>query len=519
MGKFKVLIVDDDEQGLYMLQTLLESHGYEVEKAASGTAALEAARKQPPALIIADILMPVMDGFTLCRLWKKEKKLKEIPFVFYTATYTDAKDKELALKLGADRFIIKPEDPEGFVTMVKAVIRDAKKGKIKPGEPLLEDEEETCKLYNERLVRKLEEKMLDLEREIMERKHMEEELRKAHQSLRLTQFSVDHSGDAAFWMGPDARFIYVNERACQSLGYSREELLTMTVLDIDVKFSGDVWEDHWKEIRQHRRFTIESVHKTKDGHTFPVEISINFLEFEGKEYNFAFARDISDRKQAEQTLRTYAETQEVLLREVNHRVKNNLSALISILHKEEDRAGREGMWVYLPLLQDLVGQVQGLLTVHALLSSRKWRPLNLGELCMKVIKATLKGVPHSEKVYINIAPTQVRVNADQAHHLTLVVNELAANSLKYARQADESVRIAIEIKVKDKNMELWFRDNGPGYPAEMLLGDLSRDQVGFDLIRGIVKKNLKGTLRLENQDGAVTVVSFKSDLPPGFGGG
>ena len=85
----KLLIVDDNEQNLYMLQVLLNGHGYEVVLAEDGAKALETARRDPPDMIIADILMPVMDGFALCREWKQDDRLKDIPFVFYTSTYTD----------------------------------------------------------------------------------------------------------------------------------------------------------------------------------------------------------------------------------------------------------------------------------------------------------------------------------------------------------------------------------------------------------------------------------------------
>ena len=135
----KVLIVDDIEQNLYMLQVLLEGHGYAVVSAANGVEALEKARLEPPHMIISDIMMPVMDGFTLCREWKKDESLKKIPLVFYTATYTDPKDEELALSLGADRFIVKPAEPDDFIKIIQDVIRDVEEREIVPKEPTLKE--------------------------------------------------------------------------------------------------------------------------------------------------------------------------------------------------------------------------------------------------------------------------------------------------------------------------------------------------------------------------------------------
>ncbi|MBC8379759.1 MAG: response regulator, partial [Planctomycetes bacterium] len=148
----KLLVVDDKEQNLYMLQVLLQGHGYDVALASNGAEALEKARRNPPDLIIADILMPVMDGFTLCREWKKDEHLKTIPFVFYTATYTDPKDEEFALNLGAERFIIKPTEPEKFIKILQEVIDQCKAGQLKPSCEPIEEEVVYLKQYNETLI-------------------------------------------------------------------------------------------------------------------------------------------------------------------------------------------------------------------------------------------------------------------------------------------------------------------------------------------------------------------------------
>jgi PAS domain S-box-containing protein len=129
-------------------------------------------------------------------------------------------------------------------------------------------------------------------RDITERKIAEER-------LRFTQFAVDRLMDGAFWMGPDARFVYVNDAACRSLGYTREELLTMSAHDIDPSFTPDAWQDHWREIKECGSFTMETRHRAKDGRVFPVEVTVNYMQFEGKEYNCAFVRNITERKRIE----------------------------------------------------------------------------------------------------------------------------------------------------------------------------------------------------------------------------
>lgn len=120
------------------------------------------------------------------------------------------------------------------------------------------------------------------------------------QALRLTQFSVDQSADAAYWMGPDARFRYVNEASCRMLGYTREELLQMTVHDIDPNFPAEAWPAHWKELKEKGSLNIESAHKAKDGRFIPIDISTNYVSFGGDDYNCVFVRDITERKQADE---------------------------------------------------------------------------------------------------------------------------------------------------------------------------------------------------------------------------
>ncbi|MFH1800221.1 MAG: PAS domain S-box protein [Candidatus Omnitrophota bacterium] len=129
------------------------------------------------------------------------------------------------------------------------------------------------------------------------------ERKKAEASLRLAYFSIDHAAASIFQIDPQARFLYVNDTACKTLGYSRKELLSMMVHDIDPDFPASIWPAHWSKLRRKKHMNFETTHKTKNGRIFPVEININFLKFEGREYNVAFAHDISKHKKAEEELK------------------------------------------------------------------------------------------------------------------------------------------------------------------------------------------------------------------------
>jgi signal transduction histidine kinase len=158
----RALIVDDKEENRYYLSALLTLHGCELEFASNGAEALTVARRLPPDVVISDLLMPVMDGYTLLRHWKADPRLNAAPFIVYTATYTEPEDERLALSLGADAFILKPCEPDEFLARLDAVRE--KEGRAVPESPgPFGNEEGLLKEYSETLVRKLEEKTLQLE--------------------------------------------------------------------------------------------------------------------------------------------------------------------------------------------------------------------------------------------------------------------------------------------------------------------------------------------------------------------
>jgi PAS domain S-box-containing protein len=138
-------------------------------------------------------------------------------------------------------------------------------------------------------------------------------LREEARKLRFTQFALDQVGDPIFWVKPNGRFFYVNDAACQYLGFSREQLLKLSVPDIDPTFSPAVWEQHWEDLTARRTIKLETVHRGQHGQEIPVEITARYMVYAGQPFNGAVVRDIRARRQAEQALRETEERNRLLL--------------------------------------------------------------------------------------------------------------------------------------------------------------------------------------------------------------
>jgi two-component system cell cycle sensor histidine kinase/response regulator CckA len=170
-----------------------------------------------------------------------------------------------------------------------------------------------------------------------------------HQALQRTQFSMDHADDSMVWLDPEGRVLDVNESACRRWEYSREELLGMTIFDIDPAFSraSDNWSDHWQMVKERGSLTLEREQRTKSGRAFPAEITTNYLEFDGEKYSCSFYRDISERKRAEEAtrrlnreLRAISTCNQALLRAVDEQTLLN-----EICRVVCEKAGYHLAWV------------------------------------------------------------------------------------------------------------------------------------------------------------------------------
>jgi PAS domain S-box-containing protein len=160
--------------------------------------------------------------------------------------------------------------------------------------------------------------------------------KQAEKALRLAQFSLEHAAESISWTNPQGRFVYVNEAACRYLGLPREKVLSLSVCDIDPLVSPEAWKKFWQKIKKRGSLTFESQVKTGQGAVAPVEVTANYLEFDGQEYCFASSRDITERKRAADAI----EESERFL----HSTLDALSSHVAILNESGVIAAVNAAW-------------------------------------------------------------------------------------------------------------------------------------------------------------------------------
>ncbi len=200
--------------------------------------------------------------------------------------------------------------------------------------------------------------------------------KEAERVLRLSHFSVENTTDTILWANRDGAIINVNDQASALLGYTREELTTMSVFHIDPGLTKEHWDKEWRRLREVKTIHIFVNHRAKDGREFPVEVTANYLVFEGKEFNCAFVKNITERKKIEEELENYRERLEERVEERTAQVQKRdeiISLIRDIAIKANDaKSVDEALKYCLDQICDLAGWEVG----HVYLVSEK----NLDEL-------------------------------------------------------------------------------------------------------------------------------------------
>jgi two-component system cell cycle sensor histidine kinase/response regulator CckA len=495
--KGKILIADDNEENLYFLEVLLKGNQFDVATAKNGSEALDAALASPPDIIVTDILMPVMDGFALCRSWKSNEKLRNIPFVFYTATYTEPKDEQFALSLGADRFVLKPQEPDVLMQIIGDTLSRARASSVIPPLDGPQEENRFLREYNEALFHKLEKKMADLEEANKELLRNMTDLQKADEALKESETKYRNIFENAvmgiFQATGEGNYLSVNRAFAGMFGFqSPEEMMRVVPSIMKEQF---VNPDDWGRLRNATAADglvegFETQLYRRDGSNMWISLNVrddrgltgNASQWEGTAEDITLRKKAEDEKtRLESQLRQSQKMEAIgtLAGGIAHDFNNILTTIIgyaSLLQMGMESNDPKKMYID----QILTSSQKAANLTQSLLAFSRKQLIELKALKVKtIIKEMEKILPRllTEDIELKIAPIDERLTimADLTQMDQVLLN-LAANSRDAMPKGGALVIEAREVKLDDGFAET----HGLGEGGNYVLVSVTDTGVGMD---------------------------------------
>jgi PAS domain S-box-containing protein len=340
--------------------------------------------------------------------------------------------------------------------------------------------------------------------DITERKEAEDRLRQNEAKYRdLFNFSTD----GIFIIDFDGNFIDVNNTAYIRLGYTKNELLSLHISKLDhPAFAGRVHE-RLAQIRDYGSAVFESAHMRKDGTVMPVEVNSRLLNYEGRQVYFSVIRDITERKAAEARIKSALREKEILLKEVHHRVKNNMQVVASMLHLQsgyiKDRESRV-------VFEESQRRIESLALIH----EKLYRSEDLARIDFREYVVDLAGnllalnTDKAERIKMEVDIEGVVLDVNSSIPCGLIINELVSNALAHAFPNGRKGRIDIRMRNdNERRTVLSVSDNGTGFPEAMDFRNTA--SLGMQLVTSLVKQ-LDGVIEMDRTEGTSFTIEFQA---------
>ena len=300
--------------------------------------------------------------------------------------------------------------------------------------------------------------------------------------LRLLRTIVERNKDVVFVTRPDGSFEYVNEAASRSLEYSRSELMGgLTVSDVDPLYDKPAWDQHWLDLKAAGELNIETLHRSRSGRTYPVEVNITYIEHEGEAFNCGIIRDISERKQRERDLEearaaasAASQAKSQFLAHMSHEIRTPMNAILGftqVLAREElipehramiqhiDQSGRS--------LLGIINDILDFSKIEAGQLSLDMRPFRLASL-LEQVDSLLGGLAREKGLTLRVeAPPMTGLLVGDALRLEQVLINLTGNAIKFTEAGSVVIRVQ-PINVSEDVAHLHFEveDTGIGMADE-----------------------------------------------------
>ena len=295
------------------------------------------------------------------------------------------------------------------------------------------------------------------------------ERKRAEEALRLAKFSMDRAADAVYWIDPQAKVLDVNEAASLMLGYSKDELCAMTIHDLNHDFPADRWPGFWAETKRRGTMVAEAVHLAKNGRLIPVEVSINYLFYEGMEYHCAFVRDITERKyvenelrQRERDLRAALEERVRISQDLHDGILQSLFAVGLAIEAGKLTLSPTACKTSGSPLDQAIDQLNLVMCEIRHFIAGLGSDLLQGKDLPAALKQMLASLTEHQATRVRLAVEDRAAKAlstEQSLHLIRVIQEAVSNCIKHAHAQEARV----SLKMLKQGVRLSVRDNGRGF--------------------------------------------------------
>ncbi len=398
-GGLNILLVDDIQENLELLQDVLAENNYTSVLARNGVEALTKLRHERVHLIVADAMMPKMDGFQLCKEVRTLPGCAAVPFIIYTGNYIDETDQRLARSIGVDRYVVKYAGLGALVDAVNELVQQ--RYGLRAVQPVAAaeqiDEHAFLEQHRAIVIRKLEEKMAELEmyadtlvRKNREIQASEERYRALFDHASIAIFVTDHES---------GRILDANRQALALLGYRKEELLAMPVLPFGA-------EPGVQKSSVQLYASGESAIQTKSGETIQVDVVVGPVTRPQDPRVMLFVRDVTEKKKMQAQL-LQAEKLTLMGRlaaGIAHEIRNPLAAVTLNLQYLVGKFGAEA-----DLRQTLDDMLEGARRIETVIGNT----LNLARVAPPVLELNqLNGLIDQVLRYVKIALQQKRITIE-----------------------------------------------------------------------------------------------------------
>lgn len=339
-------------------------------------------------------------------------------------------------------------------------------------------------------------------------------IKKAEEELRLSEERHRAIYDQAYIgiarIAKMGRFLLVNERLCSMLDYTAEELYKKTFYELGVQAEVEESLVDWDQLLSGKikNFSREQTYIRKDGNLLSANVTVSLVRDSNDNPNYFVAvfEDITERKEYESQLEESIKEKEVLLKEVHHRVKNNMQVISSILNLQSSYIDDE---TALSILRESQDRIKSMSFVHeSLYQSKTLSEVNFSEYIQNIARNLFHSYGRPEGgITLDFELEEVYLNLDTSIPCGLIINEVVSNSLKYAFEGKEKGNIIIQFsKVSDGKLKLIISDNGIGIPNNFDIENA--ESLGLQLVTTLINQ-IGGELDIDTTKGTVFNILFK----------